>query len=97
MSGGFSRSYDDWKSTEPEHDGGGSSRLAQERAWWQEFRRARAARELEQFFEEYDGLSMYVVLCEDARRILEADERAYVDAVDSGTGGGDSVTLRRDR
>ncbi len=65
--------YDTWKTTEPEsYAGGGQSRLAEERAWWQCFTIARREGRVEEYLAEYDGHSLYVVLVEDARRLLEA-------------------------
>ena len=66
--------YDSWKTTEPdqpyyERD----SQRARDHAWWSQFHRARAAGTLDQFFADYEGIAIYRVLVEDAKRILEAE------------------------
>ena len=57
------------------------SQRARDHAWWGQFHRARAAGTLDQFFADYEGIAIYRVLVEDAKRILEAEHETSVAAV----------------
>lgn len=72
-------SYDSWKTTEPDDRYNPPSRISRlqcERIWWMCFHQAKRKGEAEAYLAEYDGSTIYAVLVEDAKRLLESEAMA---------------------